>query len=231
MRIYTMESNPALRNLIENPGRTVFLDANFFIPPDRSNPDVKPFRFDDYAHIWLDPLFAEFSGLSIHESVYAELVEERVKNYADCKAQGNPSRLRIYYDSQLSEVERALMCTYMDRLAVHSQYDPDRDNAKDRGEVRSLSYMAVKGFLYFAANDALTIRLILNAHQLDTGLEDMGIIQMYELLYYLCRTDKYSVKELRKLYRYQYYLTENDKRQNSEWGAFIRSMDALYDGK
>ena len=39
----------------------------------------------------------------------------------------------------------------------------------------------------------------------NTGLEEMGIIQMYELIYYLHKTGKYNSKELRTLYKYQYY--------------------------
>lgn len=49
------------------------------------------------------------------------------------------------------------------KLAVFSEYIPERDNSKDRGEIRSLSYMAVKNYLYFAANDNLPIQLICNA--------------------------------------------------------------------
>lgn len=37
-----------------------------------------------------------------------------------------------------------MMNYYIAKIAVHSMYDPSKDNAKDRGEVKSLSYMAVK---------------------------------------------------------------------------------------
>lgn len=117
---------------------------------------------------------------------------------------------------------------YVSKLAVHSQYDPLRDNAKDRGEVRSLSFMAVKQYLFFAANDALPVRLIKDADKLNTGLDDMGIVQMYELIYYLYKTGKYENKQLRLLYKYQYYLSSNDKRMNPEWGVFVEQMDLLY---
>lgn len=42
--------------------------------------------------------------------------------------------------------------------------------------MRSLSFMAVKQFLYFAANDALPVRLIKDAAKLGTGLDDMRIV-------------------------------------------------------
>ena len=61
-----------------------------------------------------------------------------------------------------------------------------------------------------------------------TRLEEMGLIQMYELIYYLHKTGKYNSKELRTLYKYQYYLTGREKQQNPEWGVFIQKMDELY---
>lgn len=36
MKVDTKEVNPAFQSIIQNPGQKVFLDANFFIPPDRS---------------------------------------------------------------------------------------------------------------------------------------------------------------------------------------------------
>ena len=90
--------------------------------------------------------------------------------------------------------------------------------------------MAVKQFLYFAANDALPVRLIKDAAKLLTGLDDMQIVQMYELIYYLYKTGRYDNKALRILYKYQYYLTAWDKRINPEWGCFVEQMDLLYNG-
>ena len=90
--------------------------------------------------------------------------------------------------------------------------------------------MAVKQFLYFAANDALPVRLIKDAAKLMTGLDDMQIVQMYELIYYLYKTGRYDNKALRILYKYQYYLTAGDKRINPDWGCFIEQMDLLYNG-
>ena len=76
--------------------------------------------------------------------------------------------------------------------------------------------------------DTLPVRLIKEADKLDTGLDDMGIIQMYELIYYLYKTGKYDNKQLRALYKYQYYLSSGDKRTNPEWGVFIERMNKLY---
>ena len=207
------------------------MDANLFIPPDRSEvAKVRAYSFIDFKECWLIPLLSEFTGLAIHESVYDELVADSVKEYADEQTSCIPSKLRIHYDSELSGLEEALRNTYINKIAVHSLYNPTRDNAKDRGEVRSLSFMAVKQFLYFAANDALPVRLIKDAAKLLTGLDDMQIVQMYELIYYLYKTGRYDNKALRILYKYQYYLTAGDKRINPEWGCFVEQMDLLYNG-
>lgn len=229
MKVNTKEINPAFQSIIHNPGQKVFLDANFFIPPDRSGAaKVRAYSFADFEKYWLIPLFTEFSGISIHESVYDELVADPVKNYADEQIRCKPPRLKIHYDSELNRFETALRNTYMNKIAVHSLYNPTKDNAKDRGEVRSLSFMAVKQFLFFAANDALPVRLIKDAAKLETGLDDMQIVQMYELIYYLYKTDRYDKKALKILYKYQYHLTPGDKKWNPEWGCFIEQMDLLY---
>lgn len=231
MKVDTKEVNPAFQSIIQNPGQKVFLDANFFIPPDRSEvAKVRAYSFTDFKECWLIPLLSEFTGLAIYESVYDELVADSVKEYADEQTSCIPSKLRIHYDSELSGLEEALRNTYINKIAVHSLYNPTRDNAKDRGEVRSLSFMAVKQFLYFAANDALPVRLIKDAAKLLTGLDDMQIVQMYELIYYLYKTGRYDNKALRILYKYQYYLTAGDKRINPEWGCFVEQMDLLYNG-
>lgn len=231
MKVDTKEVNPAFQSIIQNPGQKVFLDANFFIPPDRSEvAKVRAYSFTDFKECWLIPLLSEFTGLAIHESVYDELVADSVKEYADEQTSCIPSKLRIHYDSELSGLEEAFRNTYINKIAVHSLYNPTRDNAKDRGEVRSLSFMAVKQFLYFAANDALPVRLIKDAAKLLTGLDDMQIVQMYELIYYLYKTGRYDNKALRILYKYQYYLTAGDKRINPEWGCFVEQMDLLYNG-
>ncbi len=41
---------------------------------------------------------------------------------------------------ELNDEEMDMLLHYLDKLAIHSKYDPDLDIAKDRGEVRTLSY-------------------------------------------------------------------------------------------
>ena len=228
MRVNTQCKNKALESLFLDPAQIVFLDANFFIPPDRGGVGIKAIPFLKFCEIWLDPIFEEFPNLAIHESVYNELVVSAVKAYTDAKQAEKPPRLRVYSDAELTDIERSLMETYILRLAEYSQYMPELDNAKDRGEVKSLSFMAVKKFLYFAANDTLPMRLIRDADKLHTGLDGMGLLEMYDVLYYLYHTEKYSKEGLRLLYKYQYYLTPREKKENPNWGDFIQKMDLLY---
>lgn len=228
MRVDVEKKNPALESLFTDPEQTIFLDANFFIPPDRSRMGTKPIPFLKFCEIWLDPIFDAFPNLAIHESVYHELVADAVKKYADERQSESPSHLRVYKDAELNEAEQALMQAYVSKLAEYSQYIPERDNAKDRGEVRSLSFMAVKRFLYFAANDTLPMNLIRKADELHTGLDDMELLEMYDVIYYLYCTGKYPPDGLRLLYKYEYYLTKQEKKMNLAWGEFIEKMNALY---
>lgn len=121
----------------------------------------------------------------VHETVYEEIVAESVKTYVDNLTAEDSTRLKVHYDNALNENEKALLKLFVSKLSMHSGYDPVADNAKDRGEIRSLSYMAVKQYLYFAANDALPIRLIKNAEELQTSLDGMGVVQPYELIFFL----------------------------------------------
>ena len=86
MRVDTNEANPAFQSIVQNPRQKVFLDANFFIPPDRSDTvPVRAYSFSDFKQCWLTPLLSEFTNTSIHESVYEELVAESIKKYVDEK--------------------------------------------------------------------------------------------------------------------------------------------------
>lgn len=228
MKIDMEKRNAGFESILENRRQTIFLDANFFIPPDRTSLGARKIDFIKYREIWLEPLFEVFSNLAIHESVYAELVAEDIRSFADEKRMDKPSKLRVYFDTELNAQEKALMQTYIYNLAPYSKYIPERNNADDRGEVRSISYMAVKKFLYFAANDNLPYQLICNAECLHTGLDEMGLLQMYEMIFYLYREGKYDSKGLRLLYKYQYFLTRREKAQNPEWGMFVEGMKKLY---
>lgn len=228
MRVDLSERNPALVSLLENPRQTIFLDANFLIPPDRTKIGAKPISFQKYCEIWLEPVFDSFLDLAMHESVYGELVAGNVKRYADSKCQESPPKLTIYFDESLNAAEAALMQTYINKISPFSKYIPILKNSDDKGEVLSLAYMASKGYLYFASGDSLPMQLIRKADELGTGLQNMKLIEMFDVIFYLSRMGKYDKKGLRLLYKYQYYLTKKEKLQNPEWGDFIKKMGLLY---
>lgn len=228
MKVNTKDINPALESLFTDCKQSIFLDANLLIVPDRSRVGAKRVAFDKYQEYWLIPLFNEFPNLSVHETVYDELIDGQGKRFVDEMIAENPSRLRVYSDCKLTAIEKTLLEFQIQKIAPYSGYIPERDNSKDRGEIRSLAYMAVKNYLYFAANDNLAMQLINKAEELETGLEQVGLIQPYEILYYLHKTGKYEDKGLKMLYKYQYYLTGPEKMQNPDWGTFLEEMDTLY---
>lgn len=226
MKVDTKKKNSALLKLISDPSTIVFLDANIIIPPDRSSIGVRSMNFDDYKKNWLDPLFESFSGLAIHESVKAEFVE--TKAYSFVIEKEFEHKLTEHHTSTLSPTEMGCFNSYVQKLAPFSEYLPERDNKKDRGEILSLSYMATKNYLFFAANDDLPRRLIEEAEKMNTGLDDMEFLHSYDVIYYLVQFGKYDKKELRKLYKYLYYMTDHEKRTNPSWDEFIQQMDVLY---
>lgn len=228
MRVDLSERNPALVSLFEKPGQTIFLDANIFIPPDRTIIGAKPISFQKYCEIWLEPVFDSFPDLAMHESVYDELVADNVKRYADAKRQESPPKLTIYFDADLNATEAAFMQTYINKISPFSKYVPMLRNSDDKGEVLSLAYMASKGFLYFASGDNLPAQLIHKANELGTGLQNIKLLEIFDVIFYLCRMGKYDNKGLRLLYKYEYYLTKKEKLQNPEWGDFMNKMNLLY---
>lgn len=230
VKVNTKEVNPALISLFEDGSQLIFLDANCLIVPDRSNSvrDARPISFEKYREYWLAPLFDAFPNLAIHETVYEELIMPSLRCFIDDKISTVPAKLRVRRDSELNSIEQNLLEMQIQKLAPYSEYVPELDNSNDRGEIRSLAYMAVKNCLYFAANDHLPIELINNASELETGLDEMSVLQTYEIIYYLYKTGKYTNKGLKMLYKYQYYLNSVDKGTNPDWTSFIQKMDALY---
>lgn len=55
MKVDAERKNPALFCIMEDPATVVFLDANFFIPADRSNLKIKGIKFDWCKEKWLSP--------------------------------------------------------------------------------------------------------------------------------------------------------------------------------
>jgi len=221
-------AHPALITIFKNQNIPIFVDTNLFIPPDRSKLNGIPIRFEEYKDFWLDALFDCFTTLSIHESVYDELVKKDVISYVDEKLNSSPKLLTIYYDKDLNEIEKQMFSTYLKSVSKFSAYDPERDSRRDRAEVRSLAFMAVKEFVYFATNDDLPRRLIECAEKLNTGLDNMIFLSFYNLIYFLHKKNCYDNSKLRMLYKNLYFLTSSEKNNNPNWDTFIKGMDKLY---
>ncbi|MEQ8199515.1 MAG: hypothetical protein ABRQ27_16190 [Clostridiaceae bacterium] len=228
MKINLKEANSSLKSIFNNPNQIITLDANFLIPPDRSRHAKRSFDFSLFKKVWLDPIFDAFSMIAIHEAVYDELVITTLQEYVETLKKEIPPRILIHSDSSLTAVEKVLRDSIEAKIYPYTNYDPKLDNKDDRGEVKSLSYIAVKGLLYFAAHDNNALQLIEKAEQWSTGLDNVKAIQMYELIFYLYAKNKGDKNSLKMLYKYQYYLTDCEKRTNSEWGEFIKAMNILY---
>ncbi len=228
MKINLANPNSALISIIDDPNQIITLDANFLIAPDRRPIAKRGIRFEQFKEIWLDPIFRAFPNLAIHESVYDELVGISPQSYVDAKRDSSPPQIIIHKDNSLTEVEKILRDTIESKIAAHTKYEVLLDNKADRGEVKSLAYIAVKGLLYFAANDNNAIQLIEKSEEWSTGLDNVQAIKMYELIYYLYRNNLADKTAMKMLYKYQYCLTELEKKTNLGWGDFSAIMESLY---
>lgn len=228
MKVDVAKKNPSLESLFNDPTQVITLDANFLIPPDRPNLSSRGIPFSKFQAFWLDPIFETFPNLAIHEAVRDELVSRDIKTFIQNKEGATPPQIIIHKDSELTRVEMMLRDSIEDKIFPLTQYDPQVNNRDDRGEVKTLAYIAVKGLLYFAAHDSNALQLVEMAESWSTGLDTVQAIKMYEIIFYLCVKNPSLRQSLRMLYKYQYYLTKNEKLMNPEWGIFIESMESLY---
>jgi hypothetical protein len=214
--------NPGLESIFKHPDQIITLDANFLIPPDRSKHAKYSFVFPRFKQVWLDPIFKALPNLAIHEAVYDELILPSVRSYIQTIIDGTPPpRLLVHQDDSLSMEEKILRQSIEEKIYPLTKYDPLLDNKDDRGEVKSLSYLAVKELLFFSAHDSNAIQLVEKAEEWATGLDNVQAIKMYELIFFLYKKNIGDKKSLRMLYKYQYYLTPNEQRINPEWGQFV----------
>ncbi len=228
MKIDLNAPNPALESILKHSEQVITMDANFLIPPDRSRYTSRSFDLPLFQRVWLEPIFKAFPNLAIHESVYEELVMPSLKAYINAIINDIPPRLTVHKDSALTIEEKMLRDSIEEKIYPLTKYDPLLNNKDDRGEVKSLSYIAVKGLLYFAAHDSNAIQLIEKAAEWTTGLDNVQVIKMFELIFYLHKINASDKQALKMLYKYQYYLTAREKVTNPEWGAFLDAMEVLY---
>lgn len=161
------------------------MDANFFIPPDRSKHIKYSFDFPKFKEVWLEPILEAFPNIAIHEAVYDELVLPSVKAYINDLINDTPQRIVVHQDETLTGEEKVLRNTIEEKIYPLTKYEPLLDNKEDRGEVKTLAYIAVKELVYFAAHDANAIKLVEKAEEWKTDLDNVQAIKMYELIYYL----------------------------------------------
>lgn len=223
--------NVALVSIVNNNKQQLTVDANFLIPPDRSEEVkqgiIRAYSFEKFKSIWIEPLLTTFSNITIHEAVYGEL-HSYSHTYIYTELKEPTPRITVLEDSKLTEPEKIVRDTIEEKIAKNTQYNPVIDNKDDRGEVKSLAYIATKGLPYFCSHDSNAIRLIEKADELDTNLQAVGAVKTYEIIYYLLRAGKGNAEGLRSMYRYMYHLTKSDKAVNPAWGEFVEQMDKLY---
>lgn len=199
------------------------------IPPNRSKvlgPQAV-LDFDFYRRIWLDPLFKTFPYLAIHQAVYEEvIVKPNLSRYIDNKIQ--QQALLLLKDEELTEEEEFIRRSVEQKIAAPTNYEPELDNKDDRGEVKSLAYIHVKELIYFCSNDSNALRLVEHADKLETNLDSLITLRLYEIIYYLVTLRMASPKTMRSLYKFHYLATRHEKSTNPNWQEFKEGMDTLY---
>ncbi len=177
---------------------------------------------------WIEPLLAAFPHIAIHEAVLSELITPLEKTYVEAQLNSDPPRITLLSDANLNPQEEILRRTIESRISIHTAYDPTLDKGDDRGEVKSLAYMATQGLLYFCSRDSKALRLIEQAERLDTNLDAQAVVKFYEVLYIFYNRGIGNPKILKMFYKYLYYLTKREKASTPDWGGFLLTMDKLY---
>jgi hypothetical protein len=224
------QKNQGLITVLQNKNQLFLIDANIFIPPDRSkeNSIIKPVEFEFYKKYWIEPFIDTFKPIGIHDAVFREFESNNIKTLIENRKNDIPPSIYIYYDTDLNEQELIVRATIESKIAKYTNYNPTLDNRDDRGEVKSLSYIATKQLMYFCSHDSNAIRLVEDSERLETSLEEVFTIKPYEVLYYFVKNGIGDADKLRVIYKYLYYLTTNDKKTNPSWGEFTEKMDTLY---
>lgn len=233
MKVDLSRQNDAFITLIRNPETVLVVDANFFIPPDRTRIGAQePYSFQKFREVWVEPVRSVFVNIAVHEAVVDELVAPDVQAYVQpLLASHVIPRLILLRDTDLDASEKIVRATKEQLIAPFTNYDPHRDNRQDRGEVKTLAYMAIRAeYLYFVTNDQKAIRLIDQAAELGTSLDELRSVKFFEGIYLLQRHEMIPRPEARKLYRYLYYLTPRERSTNPPWDCFLAQMDELYGG-
>ncbi|WP_214482959.1 hypothetical protein [Bacillus sp. SM2101] len=224
--------NPSLVSLINDFNQILPVDANFFIPFDRSSTSrqMKSIPFEFFKKYWVNPLFLTFPHIAIHEAVYDEVtVSSESKRYIDTQISTYQQPF-LLKDQDFNPQEEITRSSIEARISKFTNYEPEKNNKDDRGEVKSLAHIATKGYLYFCSHDSNALKLIEKADEWETNLEEVNAIRTFEVLYYLfkCNPNAKAKKAIRSFYKYLYYTTNSDKGVNPSWDKFKEGMELLY---
>lgn len=133
-------------------------------------------------------------------------------------------------DSSLNDEEEIVRLFIENKIAKYTEYHPIYDST-DKGEVKTLAHVATKNLLYFCSHDAKALRIVDDAEKLDTSLENVKTIKLYEIIFCILiggQINKQQEKALKALYQYQYTLTDYESSNNPEWEELKSKLSALY---
>jgi hypothetical protein len=130
--------------------------------------------------------------------------------------------LKVFNDESLSYNEQILRNTIESEIGNCISYSALYNEKQDRGEIKTLSFMAVKEYKYLVSNDNDCVIIVRNK------LPNCSIIFTYELIYLLSEIYPKKAEDLRKLYRFLYYSISKDKQHNPSRSDFKTKMSILY---
>ena len=74
------------------------------------------------------------------------MVLQPIQQYVKFLLDKIPPGILVHKDSTLTAVEKVLCDTIESKIYPYTHYEPIIDNKDDRGEVKSLAFIAVKGY-------------------------------------------------------------------------------------
>lgn len=150
MDVNTSAVNPGFLKMLKDPEETLVVDANFYIPPDRTNLGARSsYSFEEFQNIWIEPMHRLFPNIAAHEAVIQELVTSASARLTEAFVSASePPKLMVLSESSLSPWEQAICRQKEVLIARYTQYVPGLDNKDDRGEVKTLAYMGTVGLLF-----------------------------------------------------------------------------------
>ena len=122
MKVDLSVPNPGFQALRENNEHLIVVDANFFLPPNRSRIAAHAqYSFELYRDVWIAPMHRCFPNLAIHETVLSELVDHKPSQFANARIHATSEpRLLLLRDNDLTEMEDAVRNTKEQIIAKYT---------------------------------------------------------------------------------------------------------------